>query len=173
MIFGLSEGRCFFFLDWLSSPPYCPTPGSALPGLLLSFNRRTYWINNHQSSPNYASVNTLQGPLCSMLARRSFEGVYLADGRRTGLVGVGERWRRRGIWMIGVKLQIFSQQHGPGMNILLHNTMHVSKYESAKDLAKLIFFGLHTCIQLNLVPWISEDSQEYYPWLEILFIENS
>ena len=40
--------------------------------------------------------------------------------------------------MIGVKLQSSSQQQGPGMNILL-NTMHISKYESAKDVAKSIF----------------------------------
>ena len=41
--------------------------------------------------------------------------------------------------MIRVIFQTVSQQQGPGMNILLLNTMHVSKYESAKDLAKSIF----------------------------------
>ena len=69
-------------------------------------------------------------------ARKGFEGVYLADSPLTGWAGLGERWRKRGIWMIGVKLKSYSQQQGPG---LLLNSMHVSKYESANDLAKLIF----------------------------------
>ena len=41
--------------------------------------------------------------------------------------------------LIGVGLQTSSQQQGPGMNILQLNTMHISKYGSATDLAKLIF----------------------------------
>ena len=59
-------------------------------------------------------------------------------GGRPAWLG-GRAWARDGggggVWMI---LQI-SQQQDPGMNILLLNTMHVSKYESAKDLAKSIF----------------------------------
>ena len=50
--------------------------------------------------------------------------------------------------MIGVILQTFSQQQCPGMNIRLLNTMHVSIYESAKDLTKSIF--------CNLAPSISD-----------------
>ena len=47
-------------------------------------------------------------------------------------------------------LDLDCKQQGPGMNILLLNTMHVSKYESAKDLAKSIFCIAYLHIQLNL-----------------------
>ena len=69
-----------------------------------------YYVYSKQSSPNYASVNTLQGPLCGVLGHEGFEGVFLVGGRPTGWAGVGKRWRRRGIWMIGVVLQTCSQQ---------------------------------------------------------------
>ena len=89
-----------------------------------------------RSSPNYASVNTSRGPLCGVWptqARRVFEGVYLA-GRpmRRG----GQRGRER---EEEGDLDLDCKQQGPGMNILRLNTMQVSKYESAKDLAKSIF----------------------------------
>ena len=78
--------------------------------------------------------------------------------------GMCERWRRREIWIIGVKLQSSSQQQGPGMNILL-NTMHISKYESAI----LVFCNayLHPT-QFGPLNFWHEDTQEYYPWLKIL-----
>jgi len=76
--------------------------------------------------------------------------------------------------MIRVIFQTVSQQQGPGMNILLLNTMHVSKYESAKDLAKSIFCNAHLHpTQFGPLNFRHEDFQGYYPWLEILFIENS
>ena len=60
------------------------------------------------------------------------------------------------------------------MNILLLNTMHVSKYESAKDLAKSIFCNAHLHpTQFGPLNLRHEDFQVYYPWLEILFIKNS
>ena len=49
-----------------------------------------------QSSPNYASVNTLQDPSVAsgLQARRGFEGVYLASGqqmRQRGWAGARDR----------------------------------------------------------------------------------
>ena len=68
-----------------------------------------------------------RAPSVACWAMRGFEGVFLVGGRPTGWAGVGKRWRRRGVWMIGVILQTCSQQQGPGMNIRLLNTMHVAK----------------------------------------------
>ena len=77
--------------------------------------------------------------------------VGVASDRRAG--PTGRAWARDGggggNWMIRVIFQTVSQQQGPGMNILLLNTMHVSKYESAKDLAKSIFCIAYLHIQLN------------------------
>ena len=87
-------------------------------------------------------------------ARRGFEGAYFASGgptRRRGRAGARDGGGG-GDWMIRVILQTVSQQQGPGMNILLLNTMHVSKYKSAKDLAKSIFCIAYLHIQLNLDP---------------------
>ena len=89
-----------------------------------------------------------------MLGWRGLGGTLLA-WHPTGAAGRGGRaWARDGggggNWMIRVIFQTVSQQQGPGMNILLLNTMHVSKYESAKDLAKSIFCIAYLHIQLNL-----------------------
>ena len=99
-------------------------------------------------------------------ARRGY--ISLAADRQHGWVG-GERWRKRGIWIIGVELQTSSQQQVPGMNILLLDTMHISNYESAKDLAKSLFCNayLHPT-QFGPLNFWHEDTQEYYPWLKIL-----
>ena len=58
-------------------------------------------------------------------------------------------------------------QAGRGF-ILQLNTMQVFKYESAKDLAKSIF-----CNSIWSPEFLTGDTQEYNPWLEVLFIENS
>ena len=63
-----------------------------------------------QSSPNYASVNTLQAPSVAsgLQARRGFEGyISLAADRRDD---VGGRVREMEVLMIGVKLQTSSQK---------------------------------------------------------------
>ena len=81
-------------------------------------------------------------------------GVPCWRGGRPARRAGGRAWARDGggggNWMIRVIFQTVSQQQGPGMNILLLNTMHVSKYESAKDLAKSIFCIAYSHIQLNL-----------------------
>ena len=81
----------------------------------------------------------------TLLAWRPTGAARRADGRAWARDGGGG-----GNWMIRVIFQTVSQQQGPGMNILLLNTMHVSKYESAKDLAKSIFCIAYLHIQLNL-----------------------
>ena len=54
-------------------------------------------------STRYKALSVVSGPQ----ARRGFEGVYLAGGRPTTTwAGGGERWRRRGIGMIGVELHL-------------------------------------------------------------------
>ena len=89
----------------------------------------------------------------------------------------GRAWARdggggRSRWLVSDYKK--SQQQGPGMNILLLNIMQVSKYESAKDLAKSIFCNAYLHLtQFGPLNFWHEDTQVYYPWLEILFIENA
>ena len=88
-----------------------------------------------------------------MFGQEGFEGVFhLRGGRPAARPGQARDGGGGGVWMISLILQTVSQQQGPGMNILLLNTMHVSKYESAKDLAKSIFCIAYLHIELNLDP---------------------
>ena len=45
-----------------------------------------YYVYSKQSSPNYASVNTLQGPLCGVLGHEGFWG-GISRWRPTDRVG--------------------------------------------------------------------------------------
>ena len=66
------------------------------------------------------------------------------------------------------------QQQGPGMNILLLNTMYISKYESPEDLAKSIFWNTYLYpTQFGPLNLWHEDTQGYYLWLEVEFLDNS
>ena len=92
-----------------------------------------------------ASVNTLQCPFCCVLA-------HGPGGVLRGWAGVGERWRRRGIWMID-KCQIaniFSKKVQRWIFCCLIPCMFPNMR------VPIQFFVMHTCIQLNLVPWISD-----------------
>ena len=129
-----------------------------------------------QSSPNFGRANMWLGPPLLRVGLEGFRGylVGVAADRRGGPAdGRGREMEEEGEtgWLESYfKLFLNNKVQGWIFCCLIpcmFPNMRVQKIWRNR------FFVMHTCIQLNLVPWISEDSQEYYPWLEILCIENS
>ena len=139
---------------------------------MMSISQGNFFLNYLIIIFSCLQATRNRAPSVAWWARRGFEGVYLAGGRPTR----GRRaWARDGggggsEWLVSYckhVLNIKGQGWIFGCLPCMFPNMRVQKIWQNR------FFVMHTCIQLNLVPWISEDSQEYYPWLEILFIENS